>query len=206
VITVFLVSLFGTSNMVAEVGAFGRLSMVLIVVDRVTNVLLFPAIARAPEGPRLRTILWQAHSAYLGMMAVALLTSIFLPQYWILLLGEKYRNMQPLVWMVFTSSILANAAGFAFRSLTVRGATQGQGYSVLATIVMQVVYLAVVGVSDLKSILGFGIATSLASFGHQYALLALRWRGWGREPAPAAPVPAPAAAAAPAEQPDQARL
>jgi O-antigen/teichoic acid export membrane protein len=178
VITVFLVSMFGTSTMVAEVGAFGRLAMVLIVVDRVTNILLFPVIARAPEGERLRRMLLLGHLIYLCMMALVLLTSIFLPQYWILLLGEKYRSMEPLVWMVFLASILQNASGFAFRTLTVRGATSGQSYSILATLVTQVIYLAVVGVSDLRSVLGFGIATSVANFGYQYALLALRWWQW----------------------------
>ena len=76
VVTVFLVSLFGTSNMMAEVGAFGRLAMALMVVDRVTSVLLFPAIARAPNpGARLREIMWRAHLVYLGMMALVLLSA-----------------------------------------------------------------------------------------------------------------------------------
>ena len=178
VITVFLVSLFGTANMLAEVGAFGRLSMVLIVVDRVTNILLFPAIARAAPGERLRTIVWQAHVAYLSMMTLVMLTSFIFPQYWIILLGEQYRSMTPLVWMVFLSSILMNASGFAFRTLAVRGATAGQSYSIAVTLVTQVVYLWAVGITDLRSVLGFGIATSLANFGYQYGLLTLRWLGW----------------------------
>ncbi|MGJ7510605.1 hypothetical protein [Variovorax sp. GT1P44] len=178
VITVFLVSMFGTSTMVAEVGAFGRLAMVLMVVDRVTNILVFPVIARAPDGERLRRMLLLGHLVYLGMMVLVLLTAIFLPQYWILLLGEKYRSMEPLVWMVFLASILQNASGFAFRTLTVRGATSGQTYSILATLITQVVYLAVVGVSDLRAVLGFGIATAVANFGYQYMLLALRWMQW----------------------------
>jgi O-antigen/teichoic acid export membrane protein len=178
VITVFLVSLFGTSNMMAEVGAFGRLAMVLMVVDRVTNILLFPAIARAPQGERLRRIVFQSHMAYLAMMALVLLTAVFFPQYWILLLGEQYRSMQPLVWMVFLSSILSNASGFAFRTLAVRGATAGQSFSILATLAVQVLYLWLVGVSDLRSVIGFGIATSVANFGYQYAMLILRVRQW----------------------------
>lgn len=180
VVTVFLVSLFGTSNMVAEVGAFGRLAMALMVVDRVTNVLLFPAIARAPDGDKLRAIMWRAHLSYLGMMALALLSAYLFPQYWILLLGEKYRSMESMVWMVFLSSILISAAGFAFRSLTVRGATSGQTYSILATLAIQSLYLAVIGISDLRSVLGFAIATGVANFGYQYALLMWRWRQWGR--------------------------
>ncbi|MES1264524.1 MAG: hypothetical protein ABUU24_02595, partial [Variovorax sp.] len=75
VITVFLVSFFGTSSMMAEVGAFGRLSMVLLVMDRVTNILLFPAIARAPKGPRLRKIVVHAHLAYIVTMMLVMLSS-----------------------------------------------------------------------------------------------------------------------------------
>lgn len=179
VITVFLVSFFGTSNMLAEVGAFGRLSMVLIVVDRMVGILLFPAIARAPAGPRLTATLLQVHLAYLCVMAVVLLTSVLLPQYWILLLGEKYRSMEPLVWMVFLATILSSASGFAFGTLAVRGATANQSYSILVTLVTQITYLWAIGVSDLRSVLGFGIATAVANFGYQYLLLSagmLKWR------------------------------
>jgi len=181
VITVFLVSLFGTASMLAEVGAFGRLAMVLIVVDRVTNVLLFPAIARAPMGPRLGAIVAQAHVAYFAMSAAVLLTAFFFPQYWILLLGKQYASMTPLVWMVFMASIVMNASGFAFRTLSVRGATAGQSYSIAVTLITQVLFLWLVGVSDLRSVLWFGIATSLANFGYQYALLAVRWVEWRKD-------------------------
>lgn len=178
VVTVFLVSLFGTSDMMAEVGAFGRLSMALMVIDRVTGILLFPAIARAPGGAPLRRILWQAHTIYLCAMVMALLTAVFLPQYWIMLLGQKYASMQPFVWMVFLAAVLMNGSGFAFRSMTVRGATTGQSYSIFATLALQAGYLAIFGVRDLPSVLGFGIATGVANFGYQYAVLALHWRSW----------------------------
>lgn len=183
VAVVFLVSLFGTSNMMAEVGAFARLAMVLTVVDRVTNILLFPVIARAPAGARLRTILLQAHVAYLSMMALMLLTAFWFPHYWIVLLGQQYRDMAPLVWMVFLASILMSASGFAFRTLAVRGATAGQSYSIAVTLVVQAAYLWLFGVADLRAVLGFGIATSVANFGFQYVLLGTRWLQWRRQPA-----------------------
>lgn len=181
VVTVFIVSLFGTANMVAEVGAFGRLAMALVVVDRVANVLLFPAIARASAGPRFVRVLAQIHGLYLLAMACTFLTSLLFPQYWILLLGEQYRSMTPLVWMMFLSSLLGNAAGFAFRTLTVRGATARQSFSIVATLITQVLYLWLVGISDLKSVLGFGLASSAASFVFQYSLLLACWREWRTE-------------------------
>jgi O-antigen/teichoic acid export membrane protein len=180
VVTVFIVSLFGTANMIAEVGAFGRLSMVLLVVDRVTNVLLFPAIARAPASSRLTVVLAQVHLLYMMAVGAVFLTAVIFPNYWILLLGEQYRNMVPYVWMVFLSSILMNAAGFAFRTLAVRGATARQGFIIVAVVATQVLYLWLVGANTLRAVLGFGLATAFANFAYQYGLLTLRWFEWRR--------------------------
>lgn len=174
VVTVLLVSLFGTANMLAEVGAFGRLAMVLMVLDRMTNVLLFPAIARAPTGAKLATTMVRVHALYLMGMALLLVTAIWLPQYWILLLGKQYSAMAPYVWIVFLASMLNNAAGLAFRTLAVRGATSNQSFSIPLVLVVQALYLWMFGAADLRAVLMFNLATSFASFGYQYLLLALR--------------------------------
>lgn len=174
VITIFLASLFGNSAMLAEVGAFGRLTVMLVVVDRVTNILLFPVIARARAGPRLISIVGRAHLAYFVLMATVFASSVWLPKYWILLIGEKYRHMEPLVWMIFLSSILMFAAGFAFRTLSVRGLTAKQSHSIPFIILIQAVYLWQIGANDLRSVLGFGIASSFAHFFYQYILLLVR--------------------------------
>lgn len=174
VIAVFLASLFGTSDMLAEVGAFGRLALVLMVVDRVTGVVLFPALARAPVGARLVWIVTRVHAAYLGAMALVLISAWLGGRWWILLLGEQYRSMEPYVWMVFLSTILLNASGFAFRTLAVRGLTAKQSYSIPVVIAVQALYLWLFGAATLQAVLGFNIATALAHFGCQYTLLGAR--------------------------------
>jgi len=172
VITVFLVSLFGTSSMLAEVGAFGRLSMMLIVFDRVAAVILFPAIARAPDGGQLESMVLKAHALYLAMMALVLLTAVYFPHYWMLLLGHQYKDRESLVWMAFMATLLLNSAGFAFRTMAARGFTVRQSYIIPFVLAIQVGYLALFGASTLQAVLGFGIATCLANFLYQYAMLA----------------------------------
>ena len=174
VVTVFIVSLFGTSDMLAEVGAFGRLSMILMVFDRVANVLLFPPIARAAEGERLRAMVTKAHLAYLGMMALVFLSAVLLPQYWMLLLGSQYKDRESLVWMAFLATLLMNSAGFAFRTIAARGYTVRQTFIIPFVLLIQVGYLWLFGANDLPAVLGFNVATCLANFLYQYAMLA----GW----------------------------
>ncbi|HEY2255917.1 MAG TPA: hypothetical protein VGI11_09790 [Variovorax sp.] len=173
-ITIFLASLFGTSSTVAEMGAFGRLALALTIVDRVANILLFPAIARTSVGPRLVAMISKVHVSYLAIMLCVLMSSVLFPQYWILLLGSKYQNMVPYVWMVFLASILMNGAGLAFLTLAVRGFTEKQAWSVAWVILLQCAFLWKFGASDLPTILWFNIMTCGAHFIYQYMLLFLK--------------------------------
>lgn len=177
IITVFIVSLFGTADMLAEVGAFGRLSMILMVFDRVAAVLLFPAIARAAAGERLVAMVAKAHMAYLGMMALVFLSAVLLPQYWMLLLGSQYKDRESLVWMAFLATLLMNSAGFAFRTIAARGYTVRQSFIIPFVLLIQLGYLWLFGADNLRAVLGFNVATCLANFLYQYAMLA----GWFAE-------------------------
>jgi O-antigen/teichoic acid export membrane protein len=176
-VTVFIVSLFGSAAMLAEVGALGRISMVLLVFDRVAAILLFPAIARAPDGDRLVALVAKAHLAYVGLMALIFVTALLWPQYWILLLGEHYKNQQSLLWMVFLATLLMNCAQFAFVTLSARGHTRRQTFVVPFVLSLQVLCLWTFGVADLRAILAFGIATSLGHFLYQYAMLGVWFAG-----------------------------
>lgn len=174
VITVFIVSLFGTAAMLAEVGALGRIAMMLVVFDRVAAMLLFPVIAKAPDGERLATMVIRAHLGYLGIMSVVFLSAVLFPDYWILLLGKQYAAQAPVLWMAFLSTLLMNCAGFAFSTLASRGHTVRQTYIIPFVLLVQVSYLAVFGVADLRAVLGFGLATCLANALYQYAML-IHW-------------------------------
>lgn len=183
-ITIFLASLFGTATTVAEIGAFGRLALALAIVDRVGAILLFPVIARAPAGKRLVSLIAKVHLAYLGALFLLLVTAVFLPQYWIILLGAKYQNMVPYVWMLFLSTILMNGAGFAFMTLAVRGFTEKQAYAVIFVILLQCAFLWRFGAGTLPMILWFNIVTCAAHFVYQYVLLFLKWPDLKKEPEP----------------------
>lgn len=171
VITVFIVSLFGTANMLAEVGALGRIAMMLVVFERVGAMLLFPVIARAPDGERLATMVIRAHLGYFGLMAAVFLSAVLLPEYWILLLGKQYAAQAPVLWMAFLSTLLMSCAGFAFSTLASRGHTARQTLIIPFVLLVQGGYLWLFGVADLRAVLGFGVATCMANALYQYGML-----------------------------------
>lgn len=178
VISVLIVSIFGTTDMMAEVGALGRLAMILVVLDRVTNMLLFPAIARSPGGPSFLRKLLLVNAAYLGAMLLIFLSALALPHYWMLLLGQQYKAQEPYLWMAIGAYVLSNASGFAFRTLAGRGATTRQWITIPLVIAVQVAFVAAMGVGSLPQVLAFNLATSFAHFAFQYGLVLARIPEW----------------------------
>ncbi len=79
VVTVFIVSLFGTANMVAEVGAFGRLAMALVVGRPGGEHPAVPGHRPGMTGPRFVRVLAQVHGLYLLAMACTLLDLAVVP-------------------------------------------------------------------------------------------------------------------------------
>jgi len=175
VIAVFLVSLFGVTNSIAEVGALTRPTLILAVLDRVMNVLLFPGIARAASGAPLHRLIVRSQLLYFSLVLLLLLSSIVWPELWILLIGRQYLPQKDLLWMVFLSAILMYAAGTAFATLTSRGKTSGQFLLIPLVLAIQLALVIFMGVSTTRQALVFSIATSTTFFVFQYAMLARQY-------------------------------
>jgi len=182
VVTVFIVSWFGTTAMMAEVGALGRLAMILVVLDRVTSMLLFPALARAETGPRFLRLVLRVHAAYLVLMLLIFCSAVFMPGAWMLLLGQQYAEQTPYLWMAVGSAILMNAAAFAFRTLAGRGATARQWITIPLVLALQAAFVIAVGVDTLPLVLAFNLATAALHFVYQYGLMMLRLPQWRQPP------------------------
>jgi hypothetical protein len=182
VITVFLVSLFAVTASIAEVGALTRPTLILAMIDRVAAVLLFPAIAREPSGPGLRRLLVRSYLIYFLILLGLLLSSLYLPGYWMLLIGEQYLPQEHLLWLAFLAAILMYAAGFAFTTLTSRGKTSNQFYLIPLVLVIQAGYVAIFGAATTERALVLAVVTGVTFFVFQFSLLGLHFFRDGRRP------------------------
>lgn len=175
-ITVALVGLFGAAGSIAEVGALTRPALILAVVDRVTAMLFFPRIARAPSGPSLARVLLGSQLVFVAGMSLLLYTAIFWPEYWMLLIGPQYAAQTPLLWMAFLAAILMNCAGFVFTTLSARGWTAGQTWLIPLVLLVQVIFVSVWGVGSTALALAFSVASAATLCLFQYAALAIHHR------------------------------
>ncbi len=121
-ITIWLISIFGTTSAIAQVGALGRIAMVLSLFGVLFNVLITPRFARLPTNATLllnRFLKIQIGLIFLGALIVGLVYLFSTQILWIL--GPKYSNLTNELILNIIGSFLSLIVGTLFSLNTSRG-------------------------------------------------------------------------------------
>ncbi len=162
-ISIFLISIFGSSNAIAEVGALTRFGQVFSFLGILNGFLFQPAFSRINKKTDfiIKTLL--VTFLLIVGFSLTLYSAWLLPDWWLLLLGKNYANMQDEVLLAVGGPIASFFYGFFFTILTARAFTQGQYWYVIATLVVQVTFISLIGIDTTHKALQLNLANSLAT-------------------------------------------
>jgi O-antigen/teichoic acid export membrane protein len=157
-ITIWLISLVGSTAAVAEVGALGRLVAVLNLVGVLVSTLVTPRFARLPNGSPL---LLKRYLQLQGLMVVVGLGIVggawlFADQL-LWLLGKNYANLQTEMVLNMAGASIGLVYGASFGLCTARGWAIHPLIFIPVSIVSMGVGVALLDISTLKGIIIFNI-------------------------------------------------
>jgi O-antigen/teichoic acid export membrane protein len=162
-LTIWLISAFGSTDSVAQLGALGRLGMITSVVASVAATLVIPRFARLPNDRSLLlrrlTVIGIVLSVVcaLGVGCAVLFPSIFL---WVL--GNAYSNLERELVLVAVSSSLSLAVGLCVSLSFCRGLVPNPIIAISYNVVAQVVFMLCNDISSVAGVLQMGIGVSAA--------------------------------------------
>ena len=157
-ISIWLISIFGSTTSVAEIGALGRISIMLTVISTILGTLVFPRFARLPQHSKILMKRFLQIMALLVIIAVVVtsLVSVFSNQIlWVL--GDKYQNLNVELVMSVAASSIALISGSAFTLSTQRGWAIHPAISIPVNLASIVIGVLLVDISTLKGVLLFNI-------------------------------------------------
>ena len=155
-ITVWLITLFGNVNNVADVSALGRISMLFLIMHTTMDMVVMPRFSRIQE-PRL--LLRRYLLLLVGCIVVsglALLAAALFSAQFLWLLGPKYSHLKPELLLVMLSAVTNFVAGTMWAVNLSRAWIKGLPLYIPATLVMQVLVLLLLDVSTVHGVLWFG--------------------------------------------------
>ncbi|HSF39051.1 MAG TPA: hypothetical protein VLT87_04600 [Thermoanaerobaculia bacterium] len=182
-LTVWLAATFGETQNIAEVGALGRLGLVVGLFSGLTGIVFLPRLARI-----LDDRLYLRRALQFGLLllaaALALLTvAAAAPRLFLMLLGPNYSGLDRELLLVVAGSGLALLDGYVVSVNLARSWTRWQGLAVGSLIVAQAVLVATLPLSTTAGVLSFNVLSSAAALAGQLAIAAVgftrpRWVAW----------------------------
>ena len=164
-ITIWLISIFGSTEAVAQVGALGRLAMLLNIVSVVFGTLIAPRFARLPNNRKLLlTRFLQIEVAFLVLSAGIIAFVWLFPMQTLWVLGENYSNLQFEVILMTIGSCMGLMYGSAFTLCLQRGHVLSPTLDIGITLASQILLIYIVGYSSVQEILTYSIGNGVVQF------------------------------------------
>ena len=121
-ITVWLISLVGSTAAVAQIGALGRLAMLLTLFSVVFNTIVSPRFARLPTGSQLLLTRYLQLQAGLAVLCLGIVGGTWLFSNQLLwVLGKNYANLQTELVLNMAAGSLSLMYGASFYLCAFRG-------------------------------------------------------------------------------------
>ena len=172
-LTVWLAATFGGTRNIAEVGALGRLGLLVGIFSSLIGVVFLPRLARI-EDERLYRWRTLQFGAFLAAIAAALLVAAAIaPDLFLLLLGRSYAGLHRELLLVVAGAGLSLLDGYAVNVNLARSWTRWQSAAVATLIASQAALVALLPLGTTAGVLSFNVLSSAVALLTQIAILGI---------------------------------
>lgn len=161
-ISIWLISIYGNTAAIAQIGALGRLSAVLTVLTTVFSTVIIPRFARLTESPSILLRGFLQILAVLFLISIAISGIVYLfPTQVLFILGKNYANLSIEVVLSTLSGCISMIVGIVYSLSVSRGWILSPVISISLSIIMQVVLISLFDLSSTRNVLIYAILNAV---------------------------------------------
>jgi hypothetical protein len=175
-LVVWLAATFGATRNIAEVGALGRLGLIVGIFSGLTGVVFLPQLAQITDDHLYRRRFLQ-FGALLAAFALTMLTAAAIaPDLFLLLLGKNYASLHRELLLVVGGAGLTLLGGYTVTVNLARSWTRWQWLTLVVEIVVQIVLVKTLSLSSTAGVLRFTMLSAATGLLCQCVVLGLGFR------------------------------
>jgi hypothetical protein len=154
-----LISIFGSTSGIAQIGALGRLMVLLMLIQNLLDLLVVPRFARMKDSSgNILLRFWQILGAVIFILVGITFMVYLIPEPILYVLGKDYSDLKYEVLLITISSCISLIAGVINRLASSRGIIPDPRYFLPFVITTQIVILLwLVDYSTVLGVLTFSI-------------------------------------------------
>lgn len=160
-ITIWIISIFGSTEKVADVGALSRLAILFALVASILTGLIAPTLARCETLSRLMKLFLVTLVTYLVFATALLVCSFRFPAELLWILGGKYESLTREVPWLVGNAIVGGLIAVVYTLASARGWIWYTWITPVLTIAAQVIAIPLLNLSTVRGVLVFGLVSLL---------------------------------------------
>jgi O-antigen/teichoic acid export membrane protein len=172
-LVVWLAATFGSTRNIAEVGALGRLGLVVGMFSGLSSVIFLPRLSRVTDERVYRARCLQYGGLLLALGGLLLAAAAFAPDLFLMLIGPHYAGLHAELLLVVAGAGLSLPSGFAVGVNNARAWTRWQGLAVVALALGQAAFAALVPLGTTAGVLTFNLLSACVGLAAQLVIAAL---------------------------------
>jgi O-antigen/teichoic acid export membrane protein len=145
-ISIFLLSLYGLTTSIAEVGALGRLGQIIGLLMLLNAFVIQPYFARIEQKSVYISSVRLVMAVLLVFCLVIMISAYWVPGCWLFVLGEKYAGLGRELPLAIVGPLLTLLGGSLYTMVIARNITRGQFWYIVVGIASQLVFISVFSV------------------------------------------------------------
>ena len=146
--TIWLISIFGKTENVAEIGALSRLGMVFAIINAVMTSIVLPGFARCQEPAVLRRRYFQIVGGFCLLGAGLIAVAALFPDQLLWILGGKYAHLRSELVLVLAMSATSTVVAAMWSLNSTKAWIAYSWLNIPGVLAMQIVLLTVCGYFD----------------------------------------------------------
>jgi len=159
-ITIWLISIFGSTNTTAEIGALSRLGVIVTLINPVINSIIAPGYARLDSIKILKIRYCQLILVFLAISVCLLLLVLPFSRQVVWILGSQYAHLNNEVIFILANSLTNSLTNMIWALNYSRSWVSESWMTIPSTIMMQVLLLFFLDVSTVRGVILFSLFSS----------------------------------------------
>ncbi len=164
-ITIWLVSIFGSTMALASLGALGRITAVMSIMTISFSTLVTPRFARLKSNKIEINKFFLRVQILLVLVSILIVIIVFVSsKYILLILGNEYKNLNYELLLITISGCIGFISLITNSLLSSRGLIVPPTIFIVLMIFVQTGFIFIFSVNELEGVILYSIATSLAIY------------------------------------------
>ena len=161
-VNILLISIFGSTQSIAEVGALGRLSVIFLIINSLMTTVILPGFARCQDVPTLLRRYFQILALFLVLGISLVLITVCFPDIVLSLLGKKYNHLGDSLVLMVISTVTTSTIGVMSMMNQTKAWVEYIWVEIPIRLLLQVILLLTLDLSTVNGVLTFSLLSNLS--------------------------------------------